>query len=532
MTTTETPGTLRRIFDYSARADPYPLYAELRETPVALQEDGSYVISTYREITDILHDPHLSSDVRNLSRPMPALEEGVTTAFIKKDPPEHDRLRRMAMRHFGPPHSPGLVAGMESDLTATVGSLIDDFAGKERIDVVDDFACPFPVTVTCHLLGVPREEEPRFHVWVNDIMNSVDYDPETDPREKLDKGVQARKDLRRNLAGLVEQRHGRPGDDLLARLANDDGPDGRMTDEAIVATAKLLLIAGHETIVNLIANGMLTLLRHPQVLERLRHEPDLVAPLVEELLRYEYEEVSAPRAAHLVEALEHEEEVSARYAQLLKGASAEVLHLAKPPYVTGQHTSARDVGVADGVRMRSVYETDGFTDAVSLETALRGTAEGGQLRLASRLPVKLVVFDRAAALLPVRGDRPAAGSLVVHSPALVEALVALFESVWERAEPVSLATRREGPPPPVPAPRPEDPVPGSDARAVRPDRRTREILHLMATGMKDDTIARVLKVSRRTVQKHVSEAGALLGARTRFQIALLAAERGWLAERP
>lgn len=287
MTTTDTRGTLRRIFDYSARADPYPLYAELRETPVARQEDGSYVISTYREITDLLHNPHLSSDVHSLSRPMPALEEGVTTAFIKRDPPEHDRLRRMAMRHFGPPHTPGLVAGMESDLTAVVGSLIDGFAGKERIDVVDDFACPFPVTVTCHLLGVPREDEPRFHLWVNDIMNSVDYDPETDPKEKLDKGVQARKDLRRRLGELVEQRHGRPGDDLLSRLANDDGPDGRMTDAEIVATGKLLLIAGHETVVNLITNGVLTLLRHPRVLQRLRHEPDLVVPLVEELLRYE-----------------------------------------------------------------------------------------------------------------------------------------------------------------------------------------------------------------------------------------------------
>ncbi|MEW2514604.1 helix-turn-helix transcriptional regulator [Streptomyces sp. NPDC046870] len=266
------------------------------------------------------------------------------------------------------------------------------------------------------------------------------------------------------------------------------------------------------------------------LLARRRAELARAEALVERL-HETYEEVSAPRTAHLVEALEHEEEVSARYAQLLKGSSVEVLHLAKPPYVTGQHAAARDLGVADGVRMRSVYETDGFTDAVSLETALRGTAEGGQLRLASRLPVKLVVFDRAAALLPVRGDRPAAGSVVVHSPALVEALVALFESVWERAEPVSLATRREGPPP-VPAPRPEDPVPDSGAPAVRPDRRTREILHLMATGMKDDTIARVLKVSRRTVQKHVSEAGVLLGARTRFQIALLAAERGWLEERP
>ncbi|MFE9957202.1 LuxR C-terminal-related transcriptional regulator [Micromonospora sp. NPDC005299] len=155
---------------------------------------------------------------------------------------------------------------------------------------------------------------------------------------------------------------------------------------------------------------------------------------------------------------------------------------------------------------------------MSLKTALRGTGQGGELRLASRLPVKLVVFDRAAALLPVRGDRPAAGSMVVHSPALVVALVALFESVWERADPVSLASRHDGT------------APKGSLTAVGPDRRTREILHMMATGMKDEAIARVLKVNRRTVQKHVSEAGSLLGARTRFQIALLAAEREWLKE--
>ncbi|MEU2223263.1 cytochrome P450 [Streptomyces sp. NPDC018347] len=287
MTTTETPGTLRRILDYSSRPDPYPLYAELRRTPVALQEDGSYVISTYRELTGILHDPHLSSDVRNLSRPMESFDRSGTPAFINLDPPEHDRLRRMAMRHFGPPHTPGLVTGMEGDLTAIVGRLIDGFAGKERIDVVDDFAYPFPVTVICHLLGVPREDEPRFHRWVDALINSIDYDPETDPREKLENGLRAREDLRHYLGGLLEERHGRPGEDLLTRLANDDGPDGRMTDEEIIATANLLLIAGHETTVNLITNGMLTLLRHPAVLHRLRDDPDLVVPLVEELLRYE-----------------------------------------------------------------------------------------------------------------------------------------------------------------------------------------------------------------------------------------------------
>ncbi|MPY51295.1 cytochrome P450 [Streptomyces acidicola] len=287
MTTIQRPDTLRRILDYSSRADPYPLYAELRRTPVARQEDGSYVISTYRELTGILHNPHLSSDVRNLAHPMPLYEERTTPSFINLDPPEHDRLRRLAMRHFGPPHTPGLVTGLEPALTATVSSLADGFAGKGQIDIVDDFAYPFPVTVICHVLGVPREDEPRFHVWVDAIVNSIDYDPKTDPKEKLDNGVQATKDLHQYLGGLLEQRHARPTDDLLSRLANDDGPDGRMTDDEIVSTAHLLLIAGHETTVNLITNGMLTLLRHPQVLQRLRNEPGLVVPLVEELLRYE-----------------------------------------------------------------------------------------------------------------------------------------------------------------------------------------------------------------------------------------------------
>ncbi|NUP43282.1 MAG: cytochrome P450 [Streptomyces sp.] len=287
MTTTETPDTLHRILDYSSRPDPYPLYAELRRTPVARQEDGSYVISTYRELADILHNPHLSSDVRNLSHPMPSREGDTTPAFINMDPPEHDRLRRMAMRHFGPPHTPGLVAGLDSSLTSTVSGLIDGFAGKEQIDIVDDFAYPFPVSVICRLLGVPREDEPRFRVWVNDLINAIDYDPRTDPKEVLENGLQARTGLRQYLGGLLEQRHGRPGDDLLSRLANDDGPDGQMTDEEIVSTANLLLIAGHETTVNLITNGILTLLRHPEVLRRLRDEPDLVVPLVEELLRYE-----------------------------------------------------------------------------------------------------------------------------------------------------------------------------------------------------------------------------------------------------
>ncbi|WP_326646246.1 cytochrome P450 [Streptosporangium sp. NBC_01755] len=289
MTVAQAPSTLQRILDYSSRADPYPLYAELRRTPVARQEDGDYVVSTYREISTLLHDPHLSSDAHSLENPGPALaERGDPPAFIGLDPPRHDRLRRMAMRHFGPPHSPTLIDDMRPDLTAIVTGLIENLAGRDQIDIVDDFAYPFPVTVICHLLGVPREDEPRFHRWVEAIVALLDFNPATDPQERLGEGVQARKDLRHYLAELLESRRGRPpGDDLLSRLAGDEGPDGRMTDEEIISTANLLLIAGHETTVNLITNGVLTLLRHPDVLERLRREPEMIVRTVEELLRYE-----------------------------------------------------------------------------------------------------------------------------------------------------------------------------------------------------------------------------------------------------
>src|SRR3954452_19362602 len=96
-----------QILDYANRADPYPLYAELRKTPVARQEDGSYVVSTYQEIVDLLHDPRVSSDRHNLAKPPEPGSDGAAglpSAFIGLDSPEHDRLRRLTMRHFGPPH--------------------------------------------------------------------------------------------------------------------------------------------------------------------------------------------------------------------------------------------------------------------------------------------------------------------------------------------------------------------------------------------------------------------------------------------
>ncbi|WP_455360558.1 cytochrome P450 [Streptomyces sp. SYSU K21746] len=300
---------LRQILDHANRADPYPLYAELRKTPVAHEGDGPYVVSTYYEIQSLLHDPRISSDARNLTaRAGEELSQGeeettLPPSFLKLDPPEHDRLRRMTNRPFGPPHSPRRVDAMRGELTTIVSDLVDGLmdgstdgptdgaggggASGGRIDLVDQFAYPFPVTVICRLLGVPREDEPRFHVWADTLAAGLDPDPDADPAERNRVLNQTRTELGMYLAGLIEERRKAPVDDMLSELATSHGPDGPMTTMELLSTAALLLIAGHETTVNLITNGMLTLLRHPDVLQRLRDEPRLSVPLVEELLRYE-----------------------------------------------------------------------------------------------------------------------------------------------------------------------------------------------------------------------------------------------------
>ncbi|WCE00547.1 cytochrome P450 [Streptomyces sp. HUAS 31] len=290
-----TQSLLHQILDYANRADPYPLYEELRRTPVHHEGgDGPYVISTYHEIRSLLHDPRISSDARNLASPAddplpeaPQGEGALPPGFLKLDPPEHDRLRRMTNRPFGPPHSPRRVDGMRPELHDIVTGLIDGIGDPGRIDLVEQFSYPFPVTVICRLLGVPREDEARFHGWADTLAASLDPDPDADPAEHGKGAHDARMQLGMYLAGLIEERRKNPGDDMLSQLATAEGEDGPMTTMELLSTAALLLIAGHETTVNLITNGMLTLLRHPDVLQRLRTEPRLAVPLVEELLRFE-----------------------------------------------------------------------------------------------------------------------------------------------------------------------------------------------------------------------------------------------------
>jgi cytochrome P450 len=273
---------LQAIYDPANRANPYPLFAELQKTPVSWQEDGpnpegTFVVATYREIAALLHDPRLSSDLSKGEKTRglePVIEQ---RSFIRRDAPEHDVGRARAMRHFGPPHRPEYVEGLRPEIERIARDLVDDLRGESRFDIVARVAYSLPVTVICAILGVPREDQPRFKVWADTLISHGAL--HTD--EARAAVASAREALHGYMAELIELRRRVPRDDMLSRMAND------AHDAELAAVGSLLLIAGHETTVNLIANGVLTFLRMPDVLDRLRRDPALVVGAVEELLRFE-----------------------------------------------------------------------------------------------------------------------------------------------------------------------------------------------------------------------------------------------------
>jgi cytochrome P450 len=282
---------LRQIFDYANRANPWPLWAKLRQTPVCWQEDGpdekgTHVVSTYRAIEALLHDPRLSSDLRNSTQTegQPQTPNAPYT-FISLDPPQHDRLRALAMRHFGPPERPAYLEQLRPEILGIVTTLLDQVQaqGQRQFDLVERFNYDLPVTVICRILGVPREDEPQFKVWASAFIENIGQQGEAARRQR----EQAQRDLNQYIAGLVERHRKQPGDDMLSQMATDTGPEGHMTDRQLVATGVLLLIAGHETSVNLLGNGMLALLRNPATLERLRKALEMIPAAVEEMLRYD-----------------------------------------------------------------------------------------------------------------------------------------------------------------------------------------------------------------------------------------------------
>ena len=270
---------------YENRPDPYPFFDELRKTPVVHVGDGVYVVTGYRELMTLAHDPRISSDARRLKARASGAEGDELSAYgehgtmITSDPPDHDRMRRQAMRQFGPPHSPDLIPQMEADIQKLCDDSLDKLkaSGKTRFDVVDEYAYPVPVAVICKLLGVPLEDERQFHVWIHDIMaGMLTVGPEGATEEgkvRAEKGKAAGMAFAQYTAGLIKGFLKEPQDCMLSRMVNEDGPDGPMSEREAAINANLLLIAGHDSTVNTISNCVMCMLRTPGCLELLQSRP-------------------------------------------------------------------------------------------------------------------------------------------------------------------------------------------------------------------------------------------------------------------
>jgi len=274
---------------FQNRADPYPFFDELRRTPVARVAEKTYVVTGYRELLTLAHDPRISSDISRTPL-TPDRDAGGPQSIIMSDPPDHDRARRQVMRHFGPPHSPDVIPDMEPTVVRLCNGLLDKakaFA-KTRIDVVDDFAYPVPVAVICSILGVPVEDEPSFHDWIFDFLAGEDLGPDATTAEgqmRAEKGEVAGVALNQYLTDLIARFVREPGEGLLSKLLHDDGPDGPMSPAEAVANASLLLVAGHDSTVNTITNCVMTLLRNPGSFDLLRRRPELIPGAIEEIQR-------------------------------------------------------------------------------------------------------------------------------------------------------------------------------------------------------------------------------------------------------
>src|ERR1700723_2048825 len=286
---------------FENRPNPYPFFDELRKTPVAHVGNGVYVVTGYRELMTLAHDPRISSDIRRQKARAAAKAEsesdpelgayGEHGNMIMSDPPEHDRQRRQAMRHFGPPHTTALIPGTEPDITKLCNELLDKAKGRTRIDIVDDYAYPVPVMVICKILGVPLKDEPQFHAWIHDFMAGItDMGPEAATEEGEGRAAQGKEStaaLMQYLTELIQRFVREPGESMLSKMVNDDGPDGPMSPKEAVSNAGLLLVAGHDSTVNTISHCVLTVLRNPGSFELLRRRPELIPGAIEEVLRLE-----------------------------------------------------------------------------------------------------------------------------------------------------------------------------------------------------------------------------------------------------
>jgi cytochrome P450 len=273
--------------DPRMRANPYPFYHRLRSTdPVHRSPFGYWVLSRHQDVDAILRDPRGCSDfpsdeawARHRGGPESPIVRSTMQWMMMLDGAAHRRLRTIMGRVF----TTRAVQRLRPHIAAVVDGLIDEI-GEGEIDLVGDLALPLPIMVIGELLGISHADRYQCRAWTDRIGHVIDPIVTPDTQVAMN---QAATEFSAYLAEQIQVRRANPGPDLLSSLVTMDDSGDRLTDDEIIANVLLLFIAGHETTVNLIGNGMLALLQHPEQLSLLRENPDLMSQATEELSRYD-----------------------------------------------------------------------------------------------------------------------------------------------------------------------------------------------------------------------------------------------------
>lgn len=264
------------LFTKAFIQNPFPVYAQMRDKePImrTLFPDGQHgwIISKYEDAVDALKDPRFVKDMRNagINKDVIFFKDNM----LFSDPPDHKRLRGLVQKAF----TPQLISGMKDRIQQIADELLAAVEGQESIHLIDDYAFPLPIIVISEMLGVPNSDRDKFRVWSNALIEFSGQDEET---------RNLTLEFREYLVDWIAKVRKQPGNDLISQLVISEEQGDRLREDELYNLVMLLIIAGHETTVNLIGNGILSLLQHPNQLQLLQDQPELIQQAIEEMLRY------------------------------------------------------------------------------------------------------------------------------------------------------------------------------------------------------------------------------------------------------
>jgi hypothetical protein len=283
--------TTINLFSPEFRANPYPSYEYMLNDDVSLIPHGdngewvNQIVTQYDHVAALLRDPRLNleRDGSNTWNPPDNWKpyfEMINQWMLMRDPPHHTRLRGLVNKAF----TPAAVNQLRGRIQDIANGLLDEMAQRAQFDLIAEYAFELPVRVIAEMLGVPTEQRDQFKDWSNKLAKALDFN---DKAGVMDEAAVAASEMTAFMRELIAAKHKSPTDDILTGLVQAEQDGDCLSEDEVISTCGLLLFAGHETTVNLIGNGALALLRHPDQLALLRRQPNLLPNAVEEILRYE-----------------------------------------------------------------------------------------------------------------------------------------------------------------------------------------------------------------------------------------------------